>query len=87
METQLEGTIGEAFFTCEQINDLRQDLSKFHASLLHLCQLDFIRYFSGWEDECQLIIAGWPYVSVLGAGLQDLLRGPGLVFHHDEYDG
>src|SRR5919202_846267 len=37
-ETQLERAIGEAFFTCEQIDDLRQDLSKFHASLLRLRQ-------------------------------------------------
>ena len=56
IETQLERTIGEAFFTCEQIDDLRQDLSKFHGSLLHLRQCDLIRHFSGWEDESQLII-------------------------------
>ena len=38
VETQLEGAIGEAFFTREQLDDLRQDLSKFHASLLRLRQ-------------------------------------------------
>ena len=35
---------------------LRQDLSKFHGSLLHLRQRVFIRHFSGWEDESQLTI-------------------------------
>src|SRR2546428_4688299 len=38
VETQFERAIGEAFFTCEQIDDLRQDLSKFHVPLLRLRQ-------------------------------------------------
>jgi hypothetical protein len=38
VETQLERSIGEAFFTCEQIDDLCQEFSKFHASLLRLGQ-------------------------------------------------
>ena len=38
IETQLERTIGEALFTCEQLDDLRQDLSKCHGSLLRLRQ-------------------------------------------------
>src|SRR4029450_10090180 len=38
VETQLKGAIGEALFTCEQIDNLRQDFSKFHASLLRLRQ-------------------------------------------------
>ena len=38
VKTQLERAIGEAFFTREQLDDLRQDLSKFHASLLRLRQ-------------------------------------------------
>jgi len=38
VETQLERAIGEAFFTCEQIDDLHQDFSKFHSSLLRLRQ-------------------------------------------------
>ena len=38
VETQLEGAIGEALFTCEQLDDLRQDLSKFHSLLLRLRQ-------------------------------------------------
>jgi hypothetical protein len=38
VETQLEGAIGEALFTCEQLDDLRQDLRKFHGSLSRLHQ-------------------------------------------------
>jgi hypothetical protein len=38
IETQLERAIGEAFFTCEQLDDLCQDLGKFHGSLLRLRQ-------------------------------------------------
>jgi hypothetical protein len=38
VETQLERAIGEALFTGEQIDDLRQDLRKFHVLLLRVRQ-------------------------------------------------